>query len=390
MFKVKKYYNTEAGEGGAAAEAVETVVEQTPKELAAAETALAQEDLNPIDAEAVGKIFETEGIEGEEGKPAAEETVVETAEQIAAKAESDKAAAEAAKDVDGFVIEKGADEPTELTSWNDLGKVLDFEVTDDSEEGLKTAYAAHIEKIKSEAAEAVKGATLESELAKIDPEAQLLFDFVKTGGKVEDFVNPLKPYERLEAMDNEALVREAEKLAKTPEADIDAKIVELTDAGKLDDEAKVIRDYIKSEKIKTQQEIVNRRKETFQKTYKSENDSIKSALDKVENILDIPLKKEIRQTLAEKIPTYRERFKNEPELVARAIALLELGDQAKGLIHKKGYEEATSKLKGKVFNLEDVPRKPSGAASSKDTGGGETLAEQFEAKLAEERAKGSS
>lgn len=387
--KIQKQYFPEPGEDGGAAAAAEAVVEQTPEQLAAAEQVQTTEDLKPIDFAAAANIFKEEGIEGEEKSAVA---VVETPEQIAAKAEADKVAAEAAKaaenkeDADGFVIEKtkGSEEPTELTSWKDLGTVLEFEVADDSEEGVKTAYAAHIEKIKAEVREEAKAATLEKELSAIDPEAQMLFDFVKTGGKVKEFTAPLKPYERLEAMDNETLIREAEKLAKTPEEEIDAKIVELTDAGKIDEEAKGIREYVKAEKIKFQQEIVKKRQEIFQKTYKAENDSIKTALDKVENIFDIPLKKEVRQTLAEKIPNYRERFKNEPELVARAIALLELGDQAKGLIHKKGYEEATSKLTGKIFNLEDVPRKASGAASSKDTGGGETLAEQYEAQLRKE------
>lgn len=387
--KIQKQYFPEPGEDGGAAAAAEAVVEQTPEQIAAAEQVQATEDLKPIDFAAAADIFKEEGIEGEEKTAAA---IVETPEQVAAKAEADKVAAEAAKaaenkeDADGFVIEKtkGSEEPTELTSWADLGKVLDFEVKDDSEEGLKTSFNEFLKTKVSEAVEAAKGATLEKELAAIDPEAQMLFDFVKTGGKVEEFTAPLKPYERLEAMDNETLIREVEKLAKTPEADIDAKIVELTDAGKIDEEAKGIREYVKAEKIKFQQEIVKKRQETFQKTYKAENDSIKTALDKVENIFDIPLKKEVRQTLAEKIPNYRERFKNEPELVARAIALLELGDQAKGLIHKKGYEEATSKLTGKIFNLEDVPRKASGAAGSKDTGGGETLAEQYEAQLRKE------
>lgn len=390
--KIQKQYFSEPGEEGAAA--LEAVVEQTPEQLAAAEQVQTTEDLKPIDFAAAADIFKEEGIEGEEKSAVAESAkVIEKAGDVVIGDNKDeKSAEEAAKaaenkeDADGFVIEKakGSEEPTELTSWADLGKVLDFEVKDDSEEGLKTSFNEFLKTKVSEAVEAAKATTLEKELAAIDPEAQMLFDFVKTGGKVEEFTAPLKPYERLEAMDNETLIREAEKLAKTPEADIDAKIVELTDAGKIDEEAKGIREYVKAEKIKFQQEIVKKRQETFQKTYKAENDSIKTALDKVENIFDIPLKKEVRQTLAEKIPNYRERFKNEPELVARAIALLELGDQAKGLIHKKGYEEATSKLTGKIFNLEDVPHKASGAASSKDTGGGETLAEQYEAQLRKE------
>ena len=389
--KIQKQYFPEPGEDGGAAAAAEA--EQTPEQLAAASEAEAQADLKPIDFAAAADIFKEEGIEGEEKTAAEPAKVIQKAgDVIIGDNKDEKSAGEAAKatenkeDADGFVIEKakGSEEPTELTSWKDLGTVLEFEVADDSEEGVKTAYAAHIEKIKAEVREEAKAATLEKELAAIDPEAQMLFDFVKTGGKVEEFTAPLKPYERLEAMDNETLIREAEKLAKTPEEEIDAKIVELTDAGKIDEEAKGIREYVKTEKAKFQQEMVKKRQEIFQKTYKAENDSIKTALDKVENIFDIPLKKEVRQTLAEKIPNYRERFKNEPELVARAIALLELGDQAKGLIHKKGYEEATSKLTGKIFNLEDVPRKASGAASSKDTGGGETLAEQYEAQLRKE------
>lgn len=379
--KLQKQYFPEGEDNGAVVETPAEVVEQTPAEITAAAEVAAKEDLQPIDTSAAEALFKEEGViesEKEVVNPAEPAKPADTEKQT-----EEEPAAE-------FVLKTEATdktEPTEITSWKDLGTVLDFEVADDSEEGVKTAYKAHLDAKIAEAVEAAKNTTLEKELAAVDPEAQMLFDFVKTGGKIEDFVEPLKPFEKMIAMSDEALVREAEKLRKTPDAEIDEKVIELVDNGKLEEEAKKIRDYVSAEKVKFQGEIVQKRKDAFAKTYKAENESIKSALEQVENILDIPLKKEIREGLAAKIPTYRERFKNEPQLVARAIALLELGDQAKGLIHKKGYEEAKSKLNKKIFNLEDIPSRSNGAARRTENGGGETLAEQYAAKLKEERAE---
>lgn len=377
--KIQKQYFPEGEDNGAVAEAAPVVVEQTPAEITAAAETLAKEDLQPMDTSAASALFKEEGIAGEE-----QAAVLETETVTPAKIE--KVIEEPAVE---FVLKTDATdktEPTEITSWKDLGTILDFEVKEDTEEGVKAAYQAHLTAKVAEASETAKNTTLEKELANIDPEAQMLFDFMKTGGKVDEFIAPTKPFDKMIAMTDEQLVREAEVLRKTPEMEIDEKIIALIDDGKLEEEAKTIRDYVQTEKVKFQGEIVEKRKDAFNKTYKAENESIKTAIDKIENIFDIPLKKEIREGLANKIPAYRERFKNEPALVAEAIALLELKDQAKGFIHKKGYEEAMSKLKTKLHNLEDLPSQQGGTARRTENGGGETLAEQFAKKLKEEQA----
>jgi hypothetical protein len=371
---LKKNYSPEPIE--ATAPVVAEVV--TPEVTPAATPVVAAPVSTSFDADAAAKILANEGIATPEKVVAAEPVVtppVATEDKLTEVTED-------------FTFETPTPpEPKDITSWKDLGSVLDFEVKEDTEEGVKAAYQAHFQAKVAEEREAAKSVTLETELQKIDPEAGMLFDFMKNGGTVELFKEPLKPFDDLVSLRDEELVRKVEQLRKTSEDEIDDKIINMVDDGTLEQEATALRQSIKEERTKFQKEIVEKRKATYEKLYSAETKTIQSALDKEEVFLGIPLKKEVKTTLSGKINTYRERFKNEPELVAKAIIALELGEQAKGLIQKKSYEEGRSKIQAKLHNLEDVPRGDQRPAGRLNGNIGDSLSEQWEAQLKAEKAK---
>ena len=374
--KIHKLYSPDPVEPSAPpAEPTAPIVEPTapvvpePVEPVAPEPPAAEPvSIEKADMSALAKEL---GIDAEEMKTS---SIAKT--QPAAPAEP--VASEVKTDELSFKIpEKKVEEPKDYESWTDLAKSFNIDLKEDNEVAFKGAYEKHINEIKDAVRKETETVTLNKELAQLDPETQIFFDFIKNGGKKEDFIKPLQVYEKFEKMDDEDLIRETLKTQKVAEDVIDQTVVDLIDGNKLSDEAKRIRTFVASEKVTYSQKIADQQKLVYQNAYKAETERIKTAIGKVDKFMDVDIPKEVKETVISKIDEYREKLRNDDELVAKMILFAELGDEAKEIAKKSGFNEARNKFQSKLHNLESIPQRNAGTASRADKSQGKTLAQQW-------------
>lgn len=79
--------------------------------------------------------------------------------------------------------------------------------------------------------------------------------------------------------------------------------------------------------------------------------------------MDVEIPKEVKETVISKIDEYREKLRNDDELVAKMILFAELGDEAKEIARKSGFNEARNKFQSKLHNLETIPQRNAGTAT---------------------------
>jgi len=215
----------------------------------------------------------------------------------------------------------------------------------------------------------------------------LLYEFVKHGGKTEDYLKPLAPFERLEKMDNETLVRENFVLQKMSEEDINKQIVDMIDEDTLDSNAEKIRTFVADKKKEFSQEQVKKQTEFYNKSYEADNERIKKAVNSIDKFMDVDLSPDIRKQVANSVPEFRKEILNNDKLVAELLYYHKLGQQAKDIARKQGYNEARNKFQGKLHNLENLPKTDTGSISRVDTNNGKTLEEIWGEGLGKDSAK---
>ncbi len=358
MFKKQLSPETEEATAVATQAVAETVVETTQ----------ASTEPVSIDKANMAQLAKDLGIESEIEQKTTKEIAVPDDKKVETATTNDGKIAFA-------MPEKKIEKFQDYENWTKFGRSMGLEVKEDTEASFQEALKAQKEIEKLEATKELKDLTLRKELEKYDPETQAYFDFIANGGKAENFANPLKPFEKYLAMDNDDLVRENLKLNNVDESQIDAEITKLTEDGTLDSTAAEIRNYIIEKKEETQKNIVEQQKNIYQKSYQIETNRISKALDNIDTFMDIELPKELKKTIQDKIPALREKIKNDDKLAAEVMIFLELGDQAKELVRKKGYDEARNKFHGKLHNLENLPEIKGNTASRVDVNTGKSIAE---------------
>lgn len=324
----------------------------------------------------------------EKKKSDAEKNKGKTAEQIASDKKVADDAARASKSKDGEdvddddtvlkVMDVPTDEGNEESNWKTVGKELGFEVPEDTFEAFKKAEAEFWASKQTQD----DASRLDAEIESLDdPEAKELLSFVKNGGKLRDFINPMKEYDELLALGDEALVRQYLTLNKWDEKKIDERIAGLKENGTLETEAYPLRKSLENGKETKKNELFTSQQKLSETQNKSkadakikEDNQIIAALSKVKEFQGKKVTPEVTAALTKKWNTgfYRERFAKDPDFVANVILNYELSEQVKqaavAKAHKEGLHKNQDKLHNIVKNTEEM-----GSRSTKAVGqsGGE-------------------
>jgi len=261
--------------------------------------------------------------------------------------------------------EEKEEQPDQEASWISLGKDLGLIVAKDDQETFLQAFNEEKKRIADDA----KKEPLKLEIEKFDPKAQRIIEFVNSGGNIDDFLTPLKPFDEVLSLDDEGIVKKDLELMNWDTEKIEDQLAILKEEGRLETKAYELRKIVENQKVNYEKQLVDAKKsekESLQIKVKAEidkeNQNIKNHLEKTEEFLGFPLKKELREAIYNKWERgdYRKRFQNDPELVAKAMLFWELGEQAVNEIKKTAGQEGTKKV---LEKLHKVPQAGDGGTS---------------------------
>lgn len=277
---------------------------------------------------------------------------------------------------------------SDITSFVEMGKQLGLETKEDTYEALKSAFDAKLKSVEDAVVAKQKEEAFRIEQRKHSPQAQELLELLNNGGSVDDYINPVKPFQELKALGDEELVRKNLTLQGMSEEDIDAEIAHLVSRDRVKTTADTLRNGLDAHIQKTQKGIIEKQKQLYTKAVAKENSEIKEALSKTNDLHGILIPADVKNNLVseQKINEYRERFRKDPATMARAIYLLELGDQAVEITKTRAYEEGMTKNVQKLHNLDDAPIKTKTGATVPHKEEGLTMSQRFQLELDKSKA----
>lgn len=331
--------------------------EKTPEETDAAKK-VANEKIASDKAAAEEKVKSdaAKKVKADEGKTA--EAIV--AEKKAADDAAAKKVEEGSDDDDTVlkVAEVPGDESDEESNWKTVGTALGFEVPEDNFEAFKKAQDDHIAAQVVEAKSAGLDAEIE-ELSKADPKVKEVLSFVKNGGKIDDYVNPMREYDELLALSDEALISAKLKLNKWDDDKIKEYVAGLKENGTLENASYSLRKDLETGKERTmnnllanQQKLAETQAKTSADAKIKEDKQILDALGKITEYQGKKVTPEAVTAMAKKWSSgyYRQRFANDPDFVVRNILSHELAEQTVAAAKKAGFKEGLHKNQETLHN----------------------------------------
>jgi hypothetical protein len=222
------------------------------------------------------------------------------------------------------------DAPAENT-WIETAKEIGIDGVDaDDFEVFKKGVEAKIEKVRTEAQQIA--------LDKYPVEAQNLIKFLASGKTMEDYINPLKEYDKVLSLDDKALITASlEGTGEYTADEIEEEIKLIEEKGELASSAKRLRAAVKMNKKQAGEQIIDQGVQTYESQQarienerKKEDTLFKSALSTLDKVYDVKINDKHKAAIQKKWDSgyYRNRFKNDPNFVADLIVKAELGEAA--------------------------------------------------------------
>lgn len=264
-----------------------------------------------------------------------------------------------------------SEKPEQESTWKDLGVDLGLDMKDDSYESFRAAYD---EKLKQQPV-ADEEKVFNSRIEKLDPEAKNLFEFLQNGGKLQDYINPIRQYDELLALSDEAIVTKSLELQKWDKDAIEKKLQLLKEEGKLDTEAYGLRKSVETAKtqrvsaLEKQQADSSAAERTRESAKRNKEDvTIIESLNKVEKFMGGKLSKESRDVVAKRWQSgyYRQKFAEDPDFVINAILSYELKEQMLETTSKKSFDKGLHKNQDKLHNTKSLNSSEAGSRSAKE------------------------
>jgi hypothetical protein len=242
----------------------------------------------------------------------------------------------------------------EDNGWKPLAKDLGFEIEADTEEEFKEKLDAHYK------------SKFEINLGKYNPETQLMFEFVESGGKLADLMEPLKPlYDLKNLTPIERIYKDLEGRKFTPEL-IEKEIALLTENDEIDlydhKLCEVIDKMIESEQnvlMKKKLDATTRNDAFKQHISVKEMNDTKAAILATKEFMTIPLPQKVAEVVTKNLESgkYNSLIKD-PKVMAEFAYFVELKQQAIEQIEAR----TALKYKSDRHNLPPLPTAGGAAA----------------------------
>lgn len=244
-------------------------------------------------------------------------------------------------------------------SWTDLAKELGFEIKEDNFEEFKKSYDIFRETEKAELEKEYKVKGKEDLLVSFDPEAQFIIKALDAGLTMDQIQKPFAEIDKFLSLSDADLVAQDLRLQGWPEDKIEAKVLDLTETGKLELNAfeirKILEDSKKEISLSREKELSDIKTQQEQKvkdTLNKEAEEIHKQLKTVQTFMESPIKdKHIDYVMNKwKNGEYHEAFKD-PKKIADFLLYSEFGEQAVKNLANRKLQEGRSKIVKKLHNI---------------------------------------
>lgn len=245
--------------------------------------------------------------------------------------------------------------------WKELAKNQGFDVSEDTFE----AYQKGVEEFYRK--------KYEPNLGKFDPEAQRLIEFLDSGGKLENFIAPLKPIQELKSLSDAELVSRDLELRKWPADKIEKQIALLVEQDKLEVSAFALREKLDAIEEQIKEDTINKqlaaakRTDTYKQLSKAEElSTFKKTLSNVKDFMDIPIKDKHKDYLIKQWESGKyDTILKDPSMQAQLILWHEFGDKGLQMIKEKFNKQV--QLERKKDRHAIPPETGSGSGQTKGT-----------------------
>lgn len=262
--------------------------------------------------------------------------------------------------------------PEEESTWVGTAKELGLDVKEDSFEAFKTTFQ---EKLKAER-EAGKAEAQDIKLDAFTPEARRVIEFLNADPKnaIDNFIEPLKVYDNVLAMNDEAIIREDLRLKNWDADKIDEKIESLKQDEKLDVEAYELRKTVENLREQAKQDIVQdaiarkqQNEQLIKETLQKEIKSVSDELDKTTTFMGFKIPESAKQHIKKQWESgeIRKAFQSNPKDVVEFMLNKYLGKLASAELKKNEFQKGRDSIQSKLHNVKETGTQGSGRNDKK-------------------------
>jgi hypothetical protein len=256
-------------------------------------------------------------------------------------------------------------------SWLSVGKALELDVKEDSFDAIKEAFTNKIEAVKAE----VQSVKKEDLIMKYDVEAQIIIKGLEAGLTIEQINKPLDKIDGFLKMSAADLVAEDYRLQGWEEDKIEAKILDLTETGKLEladyeirKELEATKKEISENRLKDIEALKSQQDLKIKEQLNKESDEIHKELKTVQSFMESPIKEKHVEFVMNKWKNgdYHEAFKD-PKLISKFLIWNEFGEQAQKNLANKKFQEGRDGIVKKLHNTPPIVSSGGGTPKTENT-----------------------
>jgi len=261
-------------------------------------------------------------------------------------------------------------DPEEESNWITVGKELGFDLKEDSFDELKEAFNKKLSDLPLVAEEEI----LTKKVEALDPKAKDLFEFLQNDGKLDDYINPVKQYDEIISLDDEAIVRKNLELNNWDADKIDEQVAIFKEDGKLETTAYSLRKTVETAREAFKTNLFAQQQNLATATaQKAANDKInqvnqfRERLNKVESYQGFALDKESKDAIVKKYEAgFYSKAKDDPDFAVDMYLKYELAESLIAKSKNKGYAEGVNKNQDLLHNVKRTNSQEVSSRSAKN------------------------
>lgn len=274
---------------------------------------------------------------------------------------------------DDLLKDKSTNDSSE-DNWLKVAKELELDVKEDSFDAFKSAYSNKLLALKEEVKTELQVQKKDDLLSTYDVEAQIIIKGLDAGLSLEQIQKPLEKIDNFLKMNDADLVAEDYRLQGWEEDKIEAKILDLTEAGKLEltayeikQELKTARTEISDKRLQDIEALKTQQEERVKTQLSKETEQIHEQLKTVQQFMESPIKeKHVAHVMDKwKKGEYLEAFKD-PVMISKFLLWNEFGEQAQKVLANKKFQEGRDGIVKKLHNVPPMQQGAGAPAASKN------------------------